>query len=227
MEQVDFLLETARGLARQAADFLPKLLLAVIVLLAGWLLARLVRFVVRRALRAINFHVLSERAGIDAFLERGGVKIEASGILALLAYWLVILASLLVAFNGVGLSYATDLLSRVLVFIPKAFVAVLLLALGAYFARFAGDAVAAYCRNVEMRDAGLLGRLARAAILVFVVLIALDHLEFGGNVLRQSFLIVLGGVALALALAFGLGGRRWAAAWLQHWWPIERRAGKE
>jgi flagellar biosynthesis protein FliQ len=225
MEQVDFLLEMVRGLVRQAGDFLPKLLLAIVVLLAGWLFARLVRFVVRRALRAVNFQVLTERAGIDAFLERGGVQVDASGILALLSYWLVILGSLLIAFNGLGLGYVTELLSRILVFIPKAFVAVLLLALGAYFARFVGDAVAAYCRNIELRDAGLLGRLARAAILVFVVLIALDHLEFGGHVLRQSFLIVLGGVVLALALAFGLGGRRWAAAWLQHWWPVERRAG--
>ena len=224
MEEVDFLLETARGLARQAGEFLPKLLLAVAVLLAGWLLARLVRLIVRKALRAINFHVLTERAGIDAFLERGGVPVDASGILALMAYWLVILGSLLVAFNSVGLTYVTDLLGRVIVFIPKAFVAVLVLALGAYFARFVGDAVAAYCRNVELRDAGLLGRLTRAAIMVFVALIALDHLEIGGSVLRQSFLIVLGGVVFALALAFGLGGRRWAAAWLEHWWPIARRS---
>jgi hypothetical protein len=224
MEQVDILLETARGLARQAGDFVPKLLLAVAVLLAGWLLARLVRLIVRKALRAINFHVITERAGIDAFLGRGGVPVDASGILALMAYWLVILGSLLVAFNGVGLTYVTDLLGRVIVFIPKAFVAVLLLALGAYFARFVGDAVAAYCRNVELRDAGLLGRLTHAAIMVFVVLIALDHLEIGGSVLRQSFLIVLGGVVFALALAFGLGGRRWAAAWLEHWWPVTRRS---
>jgi len=89
---------------------------------------------------------------------------------------------------------------------------------------FIGGTVSAYCRNVGIRDADLLGRLARYAIVVFVVLIALDQVNVGGDIIRQSFLILLAGVVLALALAFGLGGRDWAARLIERWWP---RPGRE
>ena len=93
----------------------------------------------------------------------------------------MILAALIIAFNSLGLSYITDLLGRIAWFLPKVIVAVLILAFGAYFARFIGHTVIAYCRNVEIQDAELLGRIAQYAILAFVVLIALDQMDFGGR----------------------------------------------
>jgi hypothetical protein len=173
-------------------------------------------------LRAINFNVLTERAGLDGFLQQGGVEIDTVGILALLVYWLVILAALVVAASGLDLTYVTDLLSRVVLFVPKVMVAILILAFGGYFARFIGAAVTAYCKNAGVLDGDLLGRLAQYAILVFMVLISLDHLGVGGDIIRQTFLIVLAGIVLALALAFGIGGQRWAAELLERWWPRRR-----
>ena len=77
----------------------------------------------------------------------------------------------------------------------------------------------AYCRNVGLHDGELLGRLAHYAILAFVVLIALDQVNIGGAIVRDSFLIVLAGVVFALALAFGLGGKDWVARHLEERWP--------
>jgi len=102
-------------------------------------------------------------------------------------------------------------------------VAALILAFGAYFAKFVGQSISAYLRNVHMQDADLLGTLARYAILTFVVLIALDQVNIGGDIIRQTFLIVLAGIVFALALAFGLGGREWAAELLERWWPRKKR----
>ena len=79
------------------------------------------------------------------------------------------------------------------------------------------------CIRDRIRDADLLGRLARYAIVVFVVLIALDQVNVGGDIIRQSFLILLAGLVFALALAFGLGGREWAARMLERWWPESER----
>jgi len=107
--------------------------------------------------------------------------------------------------------------------VPRVLVALLVLAFGAYFARFIGNAITAYCRNVHLQDAELLGRLAQYAIVTFVVLIALDQVNIGGDIVRQSFLIILAGVVLALALAFGLGGKEWAAELLERWWPRRKR----
>jgi Mechanosensitive ion channel, conserved TM helix len=219
---VDLLLEPLKTLLHSAGEFLPRLALAVAVLIAGWLFAKAVRFAVVKGLRAINFNVLTERAGMDGFLAQGGIGADTTGIFGVLVYWLVILATLVIAFNGLGLTYITDLLGKVVLFVPKIIVALLILAFGAYFARFVGKAIETYCRNVGLHDGDLLGRLAQYALLVFVVLIALDQMNVGGDIIRQSFLILLAGVVLALSLAFGLGGREWAARLLERWWPRER-----
>jgi hypothetical protein len=208
MEQkIDLYLEPLRAFLRQAAELAPRVVLALVVLIVGWLIAKLVRFAIARALRAINFKVLTERAGLDAFLRNGGIRADTTELIALLCYWVVILGALIVGFNGLGLSYVTDLLAKVVLFVPRVLVALVILAFGSYFARVVGDAVCAYFRNVQMQDADLLGRLAQYALLTFVVLIALDQVAVGGDIVRQTFLIILAGVVFALALAFGLAGR--------------------
>ena len=226
MDRFEVMLEPVRVFLRQVGDFLPRLALAALVLLAGWVVAKAVRFAISRGLRAVNFNVLTERAGMDGFLRDGGIGADTTEILALLFYWLVILAALVIGFNLLGLTYITDLLGRVVLFVPRVMVALLILAFGAYFARFIGNAVSAYCRNIHLQDADLLGRLAQYAILTFVVLIALDQVNVGGDIVRQSFLILLAGVVFALALAFGLGGKDWAAELLERWWP-KRKKGSE
>jgi len=219
---VELLVEPLKALLHSAGEFLPRLAIAVVVLVAGWLLAKAVRFAVVRGLRAINFNVLTERAGMDGFLAQGGISTDTTGIFGILVYWLVILATLVIAFNGLGLTYITDLLGKVVLFVPKIIVALLILAFGAYFARFIGQTIVTYCRNVGIHDGDLLGSVAQYALIVFVVLIALDQMSVGGDIIRQSFLILLAGAVFALALAFGIGGKDWAAGLLEQWWPRKK-----
>lgn len=227
MEQVNLALEPARAFLVQLGGFLPKLLLAIIILITGWLLAKFVRAVVVKGLKAVNFQVLTEKAGIDGFLQQGGIRTGTTGVLGTLAYWVVILLTLMVAFNGLGLTYITDLVSRIVLFIPKVIVAVLILAIGIYFARFVAQAISAYGKNVGMEDAELLARVSQYAIMVFVVLIALDQVHVVTDIIRQAFLILLGGVVLALALAFGIGGQKTAGDLLARWWPRQGPSRKE
>ena len=141
MERIDVLLDPIKAALTQIAHFLPRLAIAMIVLFIGWLLARGIRFAVIKALRAANFPVLTERAGLDPFLREGGITIDTTIILATLVSWVVLVAALVIAFNGLDLGYATDLLGRVAVFLPRLIVALLILVFGMYFARFAGSAV--------------------------------------------------------------------------------------
>ena len=216
---MDTLLEPLHVILLQVGAFMPRLALAIIAVLVGWLLAKAARYTLVKALRAINFNVLTERAGLDEFLRQGGIRSDTTDLFGVLVYWLVILAALVIAFNTLGLNYITELLRQVVMFVPRLMVALVILAFGAYFARFISGAVMAYCRSTGMQDADLLGRLAQYAILAFVVLIALEHMQIGGEIVRYSFLILLAGSVLALALAFGLGGKAWAAEMLERWWP--------
>lgn len=222
METFGIYQESVRAILMQIGAFLPRLLIALAVVIGGWLVAIAVRVVVRRGLKAVNFNILTERSGLDGFLRKGGLEIDTLTVFSVLTYWLVILASLLIALNGLGLTYITELLSRVVWFVPNLFVALLVLAFGSYFARLVGDTVAAYCRTIKLEGAAFLGKLARSAVMVFVVLIALDQIKVGGDIVRQSFLIILAGCVFALSLAFGLGARGWAADRIEQWWPRDR-----
>jgi Conserved TM helix len=223
MQSIDMFLETTREFLHQIAALLPRLALALAVVAVGWLLAKAVRFAVQKGLRAVNFNVLTERAGTDHFLQQGGLAGDTTTIFGLFAYWVVILATLIIAFNGLGLTYITDLLQRVELFAPKVLVAMLVVVFGSYFARFIGEAVTTYCDDAQIADADILGKIARYLIMTFVVMIALSQVEVGGDIVQRTFLIILAGLVLALALAFGLGGKEWAGAMLERWWPQRKK----
>jgi hypothetical protein len=222
MDAWDTLLEPLHEFLAATAAMLPRLLLAVLIVVAGWLIAKALRLAVTKALRAMNLHVLTERAGTDEMLQQGGARTDTIGVIGLLVYWLTLLAALVLACNGLELAYVTEMLGRLAMFVLRLIVAVIIVAYGAYFARFIESKVLAYGKRTAMADAALLASLARHAVLAFVVLIALDQMDIGGDVIRESFLILLAGIVFALALAFGLGGRRWAAQLLDRWWARKR-----
>jgi len=226
MMDVNMLLESIRESLHQIGIFLPRLLLAIVILIIGWLVAKAVRFAIVKALRTINFNVVTEKAGIDHFLKEGGANIDTIRVLGSLSYWLVILAALMIASNSLDLAYVTDLIGRIVLFVPKVMVAVVILVFGVYFARFVGAALTTYLRNIGVSEAGLVGRLALYAIVVFVIMIALDQMGLG-DIIRQAFLIIVAAIALGLALAFGLGGQKRAAELIERWsrHSVEEKSG--
>lgn len=205
--------------------WLPLILVAIAILGGGWLVARLARIIAMKALRAINFPVLTERAGLDGLLAAGGAGIDTTGLLGALVAAFVALIALVWALDVVGLTVTAGLATRVALYIPRLMVALLVLTGGLYFARSVAQSVTSYGSDLGLADASLLGRLARSVVIAFVVLMVLDELRIGQGLIRDSFLILLGGVTLAASLAFGLGGRRWAARMLEHDWPRERPPG--
>ena len=137
--------------------------------------------------------MLTEKAGIDAFLKQGGGDIDTIRIFGVLVYWLVILAALMVAFNSLDLAYVTDLVgTHRAVRSRSVMIALVILVFGAYFARFVRRALTATCRNIGTGEARAARPAGMYAIMVFVILIALDQMGLG-DIIRQTFLILVGG----------------------------------
>src|SRR5690349_10103327 len=113
MGTMDMLLDPLRSVLTQVAAFLPRLALALVIVIAGWLLAKTARFALVKSLRAINFNVLTDRAGLDGFLQQGGIERDTTDIFGILVYWLVVLAALVAAFNTLGATYLTEMLRQV------------------------------------------------------------------------------------------------------------------
>lgn len=219
MESLNIAVEPLRALLFQAGAFLPRLGIALAVVLVGWLLGKALRFGAVKALRAFNFQVLTQRSGVDDFLQQGGTSKDTSDLFGMVVFWIVLLASMVIASSGLGMVQVTELLGRALLFLPRLLVAMLVLVFGMYFARFVGQSVLAWCREAGIGDGEVLARIVRYAIAVFVLLIAIDHIDIGGGLVQRTFLILLTGIVLALALAFGIGGRDRAAALLERWFP--------
>jgi len=215
---LDATLQTLQTAWLQIVAFLPRAAAALLLLVGGWIVARLVRRLALRVLRLIKLDVLAEQAGVEDFLLQGGVRHTAVSLIANVVYWIALLVAFLAALNSLGVGTAADLLSRVVLYLPNVLVATLLLLVGSLVGRVARVAVFAYLTNVGVDGAAFISHAAQWAIIVFVVSIALEQLSIGGEILVSAFQIVFGAVCLALALAFGLGGRRLAAHLLDRVW---------
>ena len=177
--------------------------------------ARLARRLAIRLLRFLKVDVLAEQAGMEDVLMRGDVRYTTVTILANLLYWFVLFASTLAALNVLGLRAADDLFERIVLYVPNVFVALVVLIFGTVFARFVKVASFTYLSNVGVEGAEIISAVAQIAVVIFVVSVALEQLAIGTQVLVSAFQIVFGAACLALALAFGLGGRDAAARMLE------------
>jgi hypothetical protein len=148
---------------------------------------------------------VAERAGIDGFLRKGGLRQDSVEILGALAYWLLIIVILVMVMKVWNLEIGLSVL--LLPFLSRIFVSLVVLILGLFLAAFIGDLVRTAAANAEMAYAGLLGQLVRWVIVIFIVLTAIRQLGIEAQLISYGFLMVLGGLCLGMALAIGLGAR--------------------
>ena len=210
-EQLALVAESLETFGRDLATVVPRIVAVLVLVVAGWVVARLARRFTVRALRLARIDVAAEKAGIEDFLVQGGVRMTAVTIVGNLAYWLINLVVLLAALSALGINTAGELFNRMVLFIPNVIAAVVVLIFGALLAQFVGALVFTYLSNLGVAGAGAISAIARWAVIVFVLAISLEQLRIGGQILVSAFQIAFGAFCLALALAFGLGGREWAA----------------
>jgi len=210
-EFTEVLVQSYNTFFQQMAAFLPSLIGAILILIIGWIIAKIFRALSIKFLKLVRFNVVTEKAKVDKFLEDGGVKKSSIEIIGSLFYWLIMLIVILTAFNSLGLSAASALFNQVFLFIPNIIVAVLVLILGLFLANFISQALVTYLKNIEIENAESIGKLTNYAIIVFVISLSLTQLDIGKELISNVFLIVFSALCLSMALAFGIGGKEWAA----------------
>ncbi|MEW5769383.1 MAG: hypothetical protein AB1831_03355 [Pseudomonadota bacterium] len=215
--QIDLFLASLQTAWTQVALFLPKLFAALLLLSAGWLLARLLRAAVRRMLDTLGFRRIAERSGLEALLRQGGVEISLAGIIAGVVYWMVLLVVTVSVANSLGLDSVAALFNRIALYLPHVVIAVLILIFGTLLARFMNRATFAWLHGLKVPAALTISTGVEYAVQVFALFIALEQLAIGTQLLTIAFAILFGGIVFALALAFGLGGQTWAAERLKAW----------
>lgn len=199
------------------AVFLPNLFFAVAIILIGWVVCNVIKRIVVRLLKICQFDVLADRAGIQSILERGGIKQSASEILGLLVFWFLFLIAIVTTLETLNLSGATDTLHTIYLYIPKIVAALVTLILGLYFANFLETVTRTSCANAGLAQAASIGRAVYIGTAIFVIAGIFEILDIASEIIIWAFILVFGAVCLALALAFGLGGREAAARYLEKW----------
>jgi hypothetical protein len=218
MSDVSNLLDSMRASWQQILAVLPQVLLTLVLLIVGWGTAKLLRRLALRVLRLIRLDELAEKAGLDNVLLQGGVRYTTATILANAIYWLILFAILLALLNTMGLGAATGLIDRIVLYIPNVVLAVMILVFGTLFAKFVGGVTFTYLSNIGTASAEPISAVAKYAVLFFVLSLAFEQLAIKSQILIAGFQIAFGSACLALALAFGLGGRDWAAHVLERFW---------
>lgn len=207
MNYFDEALASLETLGQSAIAYAPRLLLAVIVLIVGWVVAKLLRKVAVKILRRLRVDEAAEKAGIENFLLKGGVRFTTVTLLAALLYWSLFFVSVFFALGILGLEFAQERLGQIIFYLPKIFIAVIILIFGSLVSKVAKILTDAFLNNLEIENAHAIGVLAQFTILVFVVFMALEQVSIGGEILVSAFQIAFGSAGLAFALAFGLGGK--------------------
>ena len=209
--QLDVFIASLNQFWLQLVNFVPKLLAVLVVLFFGWIVAKLVRSGVKRLLDLTKFDQFSEKSGLEAFMNSGSFNVTLSGIISQVIYWLVILLFVITGANALELNAVADLLQQLAGYLPHIIVAILVVVFGTLLARFINRLVFAWLHSIKFEHALVVSTSAEYGIQILAIFIALEQLGIGMQLIYALFVIVFGAVFLALAIAFGLGGKDWAA----------------
>ena len=213
--------------ATKITAFLPKFLGAVLIFVVGLVIARLLKFAVERFLRLVHLDSATEKTGVKAFLAKGDIHKSLSSILGTLVYWFIMILVIVASLDALGLPIVSDLLNVVFLYVPNVVAAVIVLVLGMLVGNLLAAVVRTAASNAGLKAAEGLSRTALYAIIFFSGAIALIQLGIGKEVVVSAFEIAFGATALALALAFGLGGRDMASSYLQRWLEEKKKSASK
>ena len=203
--------------ATKITIFLPKLIGAIIIFVVGLIVAKLIKMGVVKLLKLVRLDSAAEKTGLQSFLQKGNITKTSSEILGSLIYWFIMILVMIASLDALGLPIVSDILNDIFLYIPNVVAAIIILLLGFLLGGLLSAVVRTAASNAGLTTAEGLGKTALYAVIFFSASIALLQLGIGEEIVASAFIIAFGAAALALALAFGLGGKEMAADYLKRW----------
>ncbi|MEX2180191.1 MAG: hypothetical protein WD801_15855 [Gemmatimonadaceae bacterium] len=206
-------------------DLIPNLLGALIIIFAGYLVAKVLSRLVDRGLRRIGLNSMLARGGIMEAVERSGAHVNPTRVISNLVFWLVMFAVILVAANALGLESLAGVFGQLVSYIPSVIAAIVIILVGIVLGQFVGGLIAASAGALHGGRA--LARVGSGGIILLSVFMALQELGIASEIVSTAFAILFGAIALAIALSFGLGNRELAGEITREWYDrykVERDA---
>ena len=218
------LLERLRIGAEQLAFLLPPILAAMVLLVAGYFLARQVQRWVDGTLLKLNFKAVADAGGITEAVERTGKRLDPGSAVAKLAFWLVMLVVILLASTALGLESINEMFGAMIGFLPTLIAALVIVVLSVILGEFVRVVLLASAGTVA--GVPTLAKLAKATVVLIGVFMALTQVGVAPEIVTTAFTLILGAVALATGLAFGLGNRDLAGELTRKWYEEGQRRNR-
>lgn len=215
------LTQALQELARGFAHYLPRMAVMLIIALVGWIIAYVLKVVVRSILRLTKFSKLSESAGATQLLNHAALP-SSTELLSRFVFWVAWVGFILLGVSVLGIVGLQEYISRFFLFLPRLFVALVILFLGSLAASFFSRAALLAAVNANFRSSRLLSVSIRVIISIFALSMMFEVLGVGEETMMIAFGTAFGAVMLGLALAFGVGGKDLAREFLE-----KRLAGKK
>jgi hypothetical protein len=197
-------------------EFLPSMIGAGVILLAGYILAKLVQKGVSRMLKRLGLNDLLRKAGVQGAVDSAAAHYNPARIIAHLAFWVVMFTAMLIAANALGIDSLAPVVTELVGYVPSVIAAIVIVILGIVLGDFVGGLIMASTH--ALHGGPTLARAGKAGVVVLAVFMSLQELGVATNIVTTAFAILFGAVALAAALSFGLGNRELAGEITRAWY---------
>jgi hypothetical protein len=209
------LLDPFKQFMTTAAAFVPSVLTALLLLIFGLVIAWFIKLLITRFLRVLQVDVLAEKSGIAGAFRNVGIKDSISTLTGRIIYWLVVIIFLTMALHALRMPAVEEFIAKFFLYLPNVIVAVIVIVLGYLMGNFLGRATLIASVNADLPIGTFLSRFVKVTIYIISASMALELLGIGKDTVLLTFAIVFGGIVLALAIAFGLGGKEAAQEYLE------------
>lgn len=208
------LTQAFQQMARDIAHYLPRLIVMLIIALIGWVIAYLLKLVVRSLLRLTKFSKLSENAGATQLLHQAALP-SSTELASRFVFWIAWVGFVLLGVSVLGIAGLQEYISRFFLFLPRLFVALVILFFGLVAASFFSRAALLAAVNANLRSSRMLSFAVRFIIIIFALSMTFEVLGVAEETMLIAFATVFGAAMLGLAIAFGLGGQDLARRFLE------------
>jgi hypothetical protein len=200
-------IEPFQRFIERIAAFLPSILIGLVIIFVGLIIAWLLRKVVSKIAQILNIDRVSDRLGIAQILQKSGYKEPLSRMIGQMVFWIVLISFIIIGLDALKMPAVEDLLTEFLLYLPNIIVAGIVVIVGYLLSNFFGRAALIASVNAGIAFSGLVGKFVKFTVFIMASTMALELLGIGEDTVLIAFAVVFGGVVLALAIAFGLGGK--------------------
>jgi hypothetical protein len=199
--------ESLSTLSQKIMTELPNVLGALFLIIIGWFIARILSFVVRKALKVIQFDKLIEKINVDAILEKAHITIKPSDIIGKFVYWVILLLFLVTASDTLGWNVVSQSIHDLIAYLPKLFSAIVIFVLGLYIANFVRTGLKGLFDSLSITSGNMISTFAFYLIAIIITLTALSQAGVDTTIITSNVTLIVGGIVLAFAISFGFGSR--------------------